>query len=67
MEFFDWVNVVQIFTQYFTVVPTQPSAAEYGELLRQILLISVGVAGGIYLICLIFGGIGMTAMAKKSA
>lgn len=65
MEFFDWVNVVQIFTQYFTVVPTQPSAAEYGELLRQILLISVGVAGGIYLICLIFGGIGMTAMAKK--
>ncbi len=65
MEFFDWINVVQIFTQYFTVVPTQPSAAEYVELLRQILLISVGVAGGIYLICLIFGGIGMTAMAKK--
>lgn len=65
MEFFDWVNVVQIFTQYFTVVPTQPSAAEYVELLRQILLISVGVAGGIYLICLIFGGIGMTVMAKK--
>ena len=45
MEFFDWINVVQIFTQYFTVVPTQPSAAEYVELLRQILLISGGLRG----------------------
>ncbi len=64
MEFFDWINVVQFFTEYFTVA-TVSSAAEYIEVLRRIMFISVGVAGGVYLVCLILGGVGMHAMAKK--
>ena len=64
MEFFDWINVVQIFTEYFAGVQVS-SAAEYIEALVRILYISLGVAGGVYLVCLIFGGIGMHTMAKK--
>ena len=64
MEFFDWINVVQIFTEYFTVA-TVSSAAEYVQVVLRILYISVGVAGGLYLICLILGGLGMHTMAKK--
>lgn len=64
MEFFDWINVVQIFTEYFAGMQVS-SAAEYIEALVRILYISLGVAGGVYLVCLIFGGIGMHTMAKK--
>lgn len=64
MEFFDWINVVQIFTEYFTVA-TVSSAAEYVQIVLRILYISVGVAAGLYLICLVLGGLGMRAMAKK--
>ena len=64
MEFFDWINVVQIFTEYFAGVQVS-SAAEYIEAIVRILYISLGVAGGVYLVCLIFGGIGMHTMAKK--
>ena len=64
MEFFDWINVVQIFTEYFAGVQVS-SAAEYIEALVRILYISLGVAGGVYLVCLIFGGIGMHTLAKK--
>ena len=64
MEFFDWINVVQFVTSFFTVAEVS-TAAEYLEVLLRIFYISVGVAGGVYLVCLILGGVGMHAMAKK--
>ena len=64
MEFFDWTNIVQTFAEYFTVA-TVSSAAEYIQVLLRIMYISVGVAGGLYVVCLILGGLGMRTMAKK--
>lgn len=64
MEFFDWINVVRFVTSFFTVAEVS-TAAEYLEVLLRIFYISVGVAGGVYLVCLILGGVGMHAMAKK--
>ena len=55
MEFFDWVNIVQVFAEYFTTAAT-PEA--YIEALLRTLYISLGVAGGVYLICLVLGGLG---------
>ena len=64
MEIFDWINIVQICTEYFSVWQIA-SAAEYIVTLRRIMVISVSVAAGLYLLCLVLGGIGMHAMAKK--
>lgn len=52
MEFFDWANIVSNF---------------FGETITvKDLLTIFAVAGGIYVICLVFGGIGMYTMAKKA-
>ena len=63
MEFFDWVNIVQVFAEYFTTAAT-PEA--YIEALLRTLYISLGVAGGVYLICLVLGGLGMRKMAQRA-
>ena len=59
MEFFDWVNIVQVFAEYFTTAAT-PEA--YIEALLRTLYISLGVAGGVYLICLVLGAVGVANM-----
>lgn len=61
MEFFDWINVVQVFTQYFTMAT---SGITLDDLIKTI-YISIYVSAGLYLIFLVFGGLGMHAMAKK--
>ncbi len=62
MEFFDWINIPQFFMEYFLRANT---AEEYINMQRMGLLISIAVAGGLYLICLIFGGIGLFTIAKR--
>ncbi len=62
MEFFDWMNIPQFFMQYFLQAS---SPTEYINMQRMGLLISIAVAGGLYLICLIFGGIGLFTIAKR--
>lgn len=55
MEFFDWVSVPQYII----------SALQGGVTLGQ-LYICLGVAGGLYLVCLVFGGLGLYSMAKRA-
>ncbi len=69
MEFFNWVNVVQVFTEYYMRYFMQAqavTAAGFIESLRNFLYISIGVAGGLYLVCLVLGGLGMRTMAKRA-
>lgn len=68
MEFFDLFNLVQMFLPSGTInvsVEIQPQIEALVASYRQSMLICLGVAAGIYLICLILGGIGMHVMAKK--
>ncbi len=52
MEFFDWATFVSVF---------------FGQtILLKELYIIFAVAAGIYLVCLVFGGIGMHVMAQKA-
>lgn len=70
MEFFDWINIVQTFMQYF-YNPSLTGSLE--EKLAQIVdvnllvqYIGIGVAAGLFVLCLIMGGIGMHVMAKRA-
>lgn len=63
MEFFDWLNFPQYFLDFFSYNVT--TAEQLMEMKRLALLISVGVAGGLYLLGLIFGGIGLYTIAKR--
>ena len=71
MEFFDLVNIAQTFTQYFMTYSPEAGLsnaehlARFIEIYRRAIYIGVGVGAGIYLLCLIMGGIGMHVMAKK--
>ena len=68
MEFFDLFNLMQMFLPSGTInvsVEIQPQIEALVASYRQSMLICLGVAAGIYLICLILGGIGMHVMAKK--
>ncbi len=64
MEFFDLISIPQFFMQYFG----PESVASIDELIGlylNIRTVSLYVAAGLYLVCLLFGGFGMLAMAKK--
>ncbi len=67
MEFFEWTSAAQSL-----IISLFRFGGNLGDTLEnaiaqtyKISMICLGVAGGLYLICLIFGGIGMHAMAKK--
>ena len=62
MEFFDWMNVPQFFIENFLWANT---AEEYISIQRMGLMISLIVAGALYLIGHIFGGIGLYTIAKR--
>lgn len=55
MEFFEWLSVPQFIFTY----------VQKGYIYMHQLYICLGIAGGMYLLCLIFGGLGMYTMAKK--
>ncbi len=64
MEFFDWLNIPQAFLQFF---PQEADTAGIAvELMRRNLLICLLVAGGLFLIGLILGGVGLYTIAKKT-
>lgn len=68
MEFFDLFNLVQMFLPSGTIdisAEIQPQIEALVASYRRSMFIGLGVAAGIYLICLILGGIGMHVMAKK--
>ncbi len=62
MEFFDWMNFPQYFLEAFLQAN---SAEEYIGMQRMGLFISLAVAGGLYLIGHILGGIGLYTIAKR--
>lgn len=63
MEFFTWVSVSQAIASLFQ--PNAGTIDEYIAQCKQSYLIGIPVAAGIFLVCLILGGIGLSAMAKK--
>lgn len=63
MEFFTWVSLSQTITALFQSDPQDLNV--YIEQCRQTYYIGVPVAVGIFLLCLILGGFGLSAMAKK--
>lgn len=71
MEFFDIAYVAQLLMQLTMTFTYDPSAGLEAQLAsfiaayRQAMIIGLCVAAGIYLVCLIMGGIGMHVMAKK--
>ncbi len=64
MEFFDLTGIPQIFLEFF--FPATGSLEEYISLSRLYNYICMGVAGGLYLILLILGGIGLSTMARRA-
>ncbi len=71
MEFFDFAYIAQLLMQYtmsFTVevsADLQTQLEAFVSAYRQAMLIGLCIAAGIYLVCLVMGGIGMHVMAKK--
>lgn len=64
MEFFDWMNVPQFFLYSFGATADTVEEVVAKQLHFQMIILCV--AAGLYLICLIFGGMGMRAMAKRA-
>ncbi len=72
MEFFDWTNVAQIFTDFIFGMVLSGASAEgmgIGEIVSIQLLaqyIALGISGALFLACLVLGGVGMHVMAKRA-
>lgn len=64
MEFFDWMIIPQIVMQFFGQTEFETKEALIDSYIN-IQTISLYVAAGLYLICLIMGGLGMMVMAKR--
>ena len=64
MEFFDWMIIPQIVMQFFGQTEFETLEALIDSYIN-IQTISLYVAAGLYLICLIMGGLGMMVMAKR--
>lgn len=54
MEFFDWLMIPQYFMQYV-----------FGGVTLEQIYIFMGVAGALYLVCLVFGGVGLWIMGSR--
>lgn len=63
MEFFDWLGVPQIVVDYLNL--TVESADDAAALITRILMISAIVAGALYVVGLLCGGLGLMKMAKR--
>lgn len=55
MEYFDCMSLAQICFELF----------QGGNITMKQIYLCFGIAGGLYLICIVFGGIGLSAMAKR--
>ena len=64
MEFFNWLQIPQIFADYFG--PNFSTLEEYIAFQSRMLYICIGVAAGLFLIGQILGGIGLYTMAKRA-
>ena len=64
MEFFNWMIIPQIVMQFFGQTEFETKEARIDSYIN-IQTISLYVAAGLYLICLIMGGLGMMVMAKR--
>ena len=69
MDFFDWLSApmafLQVFRQYFQQTSETVTADEVAAAALRDSYLSVGIAGGIFLLCLILGGIGLLKLAQK--
>ncbi len=65
MDFFSWLSVPQLILEMFQKISEDATESEVAYLALRNSYISIGVAGGLFLLGLIFGGIALRAMAKK--
>ena len=66
MEFFTWLEFPQVFLLYCSVQLEDGSIESVLAYEMKVLMISLIVAGGLYLIGHVFGGIGLYKMAKRA-
>lgn len=66
MEFFSWMTIPQIFMSYLSIQLEDGSVASVLAYEQKVLMISLIVAAGLYLIGHVFGGIGLYTMAKRA-
>ncbi len=64
MELFGWMFLPQFIMQFFRSYSIA-TLEEYTDLMLNIQSISLYVSAGLYVLCLVMGGLGMTVMAKK--
>lgn len=66
MEFFDWLNISQILVDLFQSASSPGTLEGYMAQIRLNMAICLAIAGGIYLIVLILGGLGLSTLAKRA-
>lgn len=70
MEFFDWLSIPQFFQdlylEYYLTGAGEVTREEVANAILRTSYISLAVAGGLYLIFLILGGVGLNVMAKRA-
>lgn len=70
MEFFNWLSIPEVFQdlylEYFLSGAGDVTKEEVANAILRTSYISLAVAGGLYLIFLILGGIGLNVMAKRA-
>ncbi len=65
MDFFRWFSVAQLISELYSTVDTVKDETFVAAQILRETYICLGVAGGILLITLLFGGIGLCTMGKK--
>ena len=66
MDFFSWFNYPLALIQLFREIPETALPDEIAAQALSDYFWSIGIAAGIFLVCLIMGGIGLNTMAKKA-
>ena len=64
MEFFQWMSIPQMILYYFS--PSVSTVEEYLAFDNKVLMISLLVAAGIYLLTHLLGGYGLYKIAKRA-
>ena len=66
MEFFEWLSSAQLVIDLFTMSQINADTLEEAiMIIRNQLLLCLGIAAGVFVLCLVLGGFGLMKMAKR--
>lgn len=65
MDYFGWVNIPLIFIQLFSTASDTDAPGEIAAMALRENYICLGIGAALFLMCLIFCGLGLNALAKK--